>query len=49
MKRFLNSKILIILTLITLVLYLSNDFTLIDIKETAIIVELGIGGRTGGG
>ncbi len=42
MKRFLNSKILIILTLITLVLYLSNDFTLIDIKETAIIVELGI-------
>lgn len=42
MKRFLHSKLLIILTLITLVLYLSNDFTLIDIKETAIIVELGI-------
>ena len=40
--RFLKSKALIFIVLAIFVLYLSNDFSLIDIKETALVVALGI-------
>ena len=42
MISFFKSKILIVLVFMIFILYLSNDFSLIDIKETAIIVALGI-------
>ena len=42
MRRFVKSKILLIIVAAVFVLYLSNDFSLLDIKETALIVALGI-------
>ncbi len=40
--RFVKNKILIVLAIFVFVLYLTNDFSLIDIKETALIVALGV-------
>ncbi|MBR2968748.1 MAG: hypothetical protein IKC36_02785 [Clostridia bacterium] len=42
MRHFVKSKILLIIVAAVFVLYLSNDFSLLDIKETALIVALGI-------
>ncbi|MBP5193673.1 MAG: hypothetical protein J6126_02975, partial [Clostridia bacterium] len=41
-KRFLKSKLLFLLILGIFFLDLSNDFSLVDIKETAIVVALGV-------
>lgn len=40
--KFLRSKFVIILVAITFLLFLTNDFGIIDIERTAIIVALGI-------
>ena len=47
MQRFIKSKFLILAIIGIFVLYLSNDFSLIDIKESAIIVALGVDKENG--
>lgn len=42
MMRFLRTKFLPILVALTLILFLTNDFGLIDIEKTAIIIAVGI-------
>ncbi|MBQ9480797.1 MAG: hypothetical protein IJU84_01375, partial [Clostridia bacterium] len=42
MKRLFKSKIILLLVLGILALDISNDFPLVDIKETAIVVALGV-------
>ncbi|MBQ7165293.1 MAG: Ger(x)C family spore germination protein, partial [Clostridia bacterium] len=42
MKRLIKSKIFLLLVLGILALDISNDFPLVDIKETAIVVALGV-------
>ena len=39
---FIKSKILLLLALFVTVLYLSNDFSIIDIRQTALIAAIGI-------
>ena len=42
MLRFFKNKIFLLAAIFVFVAYLSNDFSLIDIKETAIVVALGV-------
>ena len=42
MKKFLKSKLLILIILGIFILDLTNDFSLVDIKETALVVALGV-------
>ena len=39
---FIKSKLILILALIVTVLYLSNDFSIIDIRQTALIAAIGL-------
>ena len=42
MKKFLRSQFLPILIIFTLILFLTNNFGLIDIEKTAIVIAIGI-------
>lgn len=42
MLRFFKNKIFLLVTVFVFIAYLSNDFSLIDIKETAVVVALGV-------
>lgn len=48
MKKFLRSKFLPIAIAFTLILFLTNNFGLIDIEKTAIVIALGIDKRERG-
>ena len=41
-RGFIKSKLILILALIVTVLYLSNDFSIIDIRQTALIAAIGL-------
>ena len=48
MKKFLRSKFLPIAIAFTLILFLTNNFGLIDIEKTAIVIALGLDKGSGG-
>ncbi len=49
MHKFLKSELLLVSAIFILVLYLSNDFAIIDIRQTALIAAVGVDSSVDGG